>query len=132
MSELTVTKKFHVRRQAKGRKQIAAGGPPTSPADGVPRVSRLLALAIRFDELVRNGEVADFAELARLGHVTRARLTQITNLLNLAPDIQDEILHLSRVKQGRQSISERDLRPIAAVADWEIQRAMWARARFPQ
>jgi len=44
----------------------------------------LLALAIRLDQLIRDGVVADQAELARLGHVSRARLTQIMNLLYLA------------------------------------------------
>lgn len=39
---------------------------------------------IRFEKLFRDGDVADYAELARLGHVTRARLTQIMNLLALA------------------------------------------------
>src|SRR3712207_3152134 len=33
-------------------------------------------------------------KVARLGHVTRARVTQIMNLLNLAPDIQEAILFL--------------------------------------
>ncbi len=44
-----------------------------------------MALAIRFDGLMRQGVVKDQAELARLGHVSRARLTQIMNLLCLAP-----------------------------------------------
>ena len=43
----------------------------------VPRVSRLLALALRLDRLVRVGEIADYATLARLGHVSRARVSQI-------------------------------------------------------
>src|SRR5262245_57819311 len=63
-------------------------------AGRVPRVSRLMALAIRIDGLIRSGVVTDQAELARLGLVTRARLTQIMNLLCLAPDIQDQILFL--------------------------------------
>jgi hypothetical protein len=70
--------------------------------------------------------VADQAELARLGHVTRARVTQIMNLLNLAPGIQEAILFLPRVEHGRDPISERDLRPIAAVADWRKQSSLWA------
>lgn len=72
--------------------------------------------------------MADQAELARLGHVTRARLTQIMNLLNLAPDIQEAILHLPRVERGRDPITERQLRPIAAVVDWERQRRMGGKA----
>ena len=87
-----------------------------------------MALAIRFDGLIRDGVVADQAELARLGHVTRARLTQIMNLLHLAPDIQEELLFLPRVERGRDPIQERQLRPIAAVPDWRKQRGMWKEA----
>ena len=93
----------------------------------IPRVSRLMALAIRFDGLVRGGEVRDYADLARLGYVTRARITQIMNLLNLAPDIQEGILFLPRTVKGRDLIRERDLRPIAAVPHWHRQRKMWAK-----
>ena len=91
----------------------------------VPRISRLMALAIRFDGLVRRGEVRDYADLARLGYVTRARITQIMNLLNLAPDIQEALLFLPRTLQGRDPIREKDIRPIAGVPHWSRQRAMW-------
>ena len=92
----------------------------------VPRISRLMALAIRFDGLIQRGEVQDYADLARLGYVTRARITQIMNLLNLAPDIQEALLFLPRTLQGRDAISERDIRPIARVPYWNRQRALWA------
>jgi hypothetical protein len=92
----------------------------------VPRLSRLMALAIRFDRLVRQGEVADYADLARLGHVTRARVTQIMNLLLLAPDIQEEILFLPRTHGGFDPIPERRVRAITSVPDWRKQRRMWA------
>ena len=91
----------------------------------VPHVSKMMALAIRFDELVRSREVQDYADLARLGYVTRARITQIMNLLNLAPDIQEKILFLPRTMKGRDPIREKDLRPIAAVVHWSRQRKMW-------
>jgi hypothetical protein len=84
-----------------------------------------MALAIKFDGIVRRGEVRDYADLARLGYVTRARITQIMNLLNLAPDIQEEILFLPRTVKGRDPIRERDVRPIAAVPHWNRQRKMW-------
>lgn len=84
-----------------------------------------MALAIRFDRLIRDGVVADQAELARLGHVTRARMTQIMNLLNLAPDIQEELLFLGPVIQGRDLAWERRIRPIASLPDWQLQRQMW-------
>jgi hypothetical protein len=90
-------------------------------------VAKLMALAIRFDQLIRDGVVADQAELARLGHVTRARLTQIMNLLNVAPDIQEQILFLPATERGSDAVAERDLRPIAAISSWKRQRAMWRR-----
>jgi hypothetical protein len=86
-----------------------------------------MALAIRFDRLVCSGKVKDYAQLARLGHVTRARVTQIMNLLNLAPDIQEKILFLPRVNGGRDSIILRALQPIAGQPDWQQQRKMWPR-----
>jgi len=45
------------------------------------------------------------AGMARLSGVTQARPTQIMNLLNLAPDIQEEILFLPRVGGQRDAIA---------------------------
>ena len=83
-----------------------------------------MALAIRFDGLISKGAVHDHADLARRGHVTRARATQIMNLLNLAPDIQEKILMLSRAASGTDSLSERC---VAAEADWRRQLSLWAK-----
>jgi hypothetical protein len=69
--------------------------------------------------------VKDYAELARLGHVTRARITQVMNLLLLAPDIQEELLFLPKVETGRDPLVLRDLLPVAASPDWEKQRQKW-------
>ncbi len=88
-----------------------------------------MALAIRFERLLADGSVTDQAELARLGHVTRARVTQIMNLLHLAPDIQEALLSLEPVSEGRDPITERDLRPIASQIEWAEQRVMWTQAR---
>jgi hypothetical protein len=88
-----------------------------------------MALAIRFDRLIKSGEVTDQADLARLGQVSRARVTQIMNLLLLAPEIQEEILFLPRTIQGRDPVRERMIRPIASVLDWRGQREMWEQVR---
>jgi len=40
-------------------------------------------------------------EIARLGHLSRVRVTQIMNLLLLAPDIHEAILFLPRTQRGR-------------------------------
>ena len=125
MSNLTVTKKVHFRRGQRSRKTMGEGESKDVPKGRVPRVARLMALAIRLEQLISDGVVTDQAELARIGHVSRARLTQIMNLLCLAPDIQEEILFLPHVDTGRELVTERDLRPIAAEADWRKQRRMW-------
>jgi len=122
---LTVSGAFHVAQRGR-RKELASGPRPAVPKGRVPRVSRLMALAIRFEGLVRGGEVADYAELARLGHVTRARVSQIMNLLHLAPDIQEALLFLPPVERGRDGIILCDLQPIAMTADWRKQWRMWA------
>lgn len=125
MSGPVLKAKLHFGRREKGRREVKDGEHPVATGRGVPRVAKLMALAIKFDSLIRDGVVADQAELARLGHVTRARVTQITGLLSLAPDIQEAILWLPAVESGRDAVTERDLRPIAGEADWERQRGMW-------
>ena len=89
-----------------------------------------MALAIRFDDLLRHGEVKDYAELARLGHVTRARVTQIMNLLNLAPEIKEAILFLPPVEAGRDPMKEWQVRPVAAEVAWARQRRRWLASSF--
>ena len=126
----TITKPIHFAR--KGHRKAAVAGPPPEPqptdtGGRVPRVSKLMALAIRFDQLLRDGVVADQSELARLAHVTQPRMTQIMNLLHLAPDIQEELLHLPRVKKGRDPITERDIRCVASCSRWSTQRDAWRR-----
>ena len=98
----------------------------------VPRVTRLMALAIRFEELIQSGEIADYAELARLAHVTRARITQIMNLRLLAPDIQEAVLALPAVEGGRDPIQMRQMQSIALIPDWRKQRREWERKIVPR
>lgn len=121
---ISVKSKVHFGRGRESRKELRQGPKPEAPPGRVPRVARLMALAIRFEQMVRDGVVADYAELARLGHVTRARITQIMNLLNLAPDIQEKILLLPEVERGRDPVTERELRIIVGEPDWKKQRRM--------
>jgi len=126
MRGLTVTKHVHFRCGRGTRKVMAQGPAPKKPCPGrAPRVSRLMALAIHMQDLVDKGEAADYAELARLAHVTRARITQIMTLILLAPDIQEEILLLARTDGRRAPIRELLVRPIAALPDWRKQRRLW-------
>jgi hypothetical protein len=95
------------------------------PAGRVPRVARLMALALRLDELVRTGQVASYSALASLGHVSRARICQILNLIQLAPDLQEALLFLPPTQRGRDPIILADLMPIATALDWRKQRRLW-------
>ncbi len=124
---MTVTRQVHFKHGNGSRKVLKEGeAPKPQPVPGsIPRVSRLMALAIYMQALVDKGEAVDYADLARLAHVTRARITQIMNLLHLAPDIQEDLLHLPPGNGGRDALRERMMRPIAAVPDWRKQRQMW-------
>jgi hypothetical protein len=110
----------HPRR---GRGKRLAIPPETSR---VPRVARLMALAIRMEDLIRAGGIADYSELAQLGRVSRARITQIMNLLVLAPDIQEQILFLCITSRGSDPVRLAELQPIARALNWDQQRRLWA------
>jgi hypothetical protein len=90
-----------------------------------PRIARILALAHKLDALVRSGAVAGYIELARLGHVAPARVTQITVLLHLAPAIQEYLLFLSTA--DARLVCELELRKIAREPRWDRQRELFDR-----
>ena len=129
---LTIELPVHFQRVGHGsRKALCAGAEaPALPPGRVPRVSRLMGLALRLDALVRSGQIRSYRELAALGHVTRARISQILNLIHLAPDIQEALLFLPPTVRGRDAIILADLLPIAATLDWRKQRRLW-RQRQP-
>jgi hypothetical protein len=96
--------------------------PISTPAGPrVPRIARLLALALRFEGLIREGAVPDYAALAHAGHVSRARMSQIVKLLGLAPDLQERILFLPE----NSRLNERNLREIVRQVDWSEQRRLF-------
>ena len=126
---LTIELPVHFQRRGRGsRKELCPGvsmAAGSLPPGRVPRVARLMALALRCDGLIREGQVASYTELASLGHVTRARVCQIMNLLGLAPDLQEALLFLPRTQRGRDPILLADLQPIATTLDWRKQRRLW-------
>jgi hypothetical protein len=128
MTTLTVEFDLHFARGRHRRTAaVEAKKPVKAPSPGrVLRVARLLALAIKLENQIRRGELRDFAEVARVGHVSRARITQIMGLLNLAPDIQEAILLAPLVVRGRDPLCEQHLRRLAAQDDWRRQRRSWA------
>ena len=128
MSGPTITKQVHLALLNRGRLEIREGPrpvPDVTDEGRIPRITRLMALAIKIDGLIAAGAITSQADAARLGHVSRARMTQIMNLLLLAPDIQEQILNLPRVKRGHDPINETHLRPLVSEIDWLAQRQMW-------
>jgi hypothetical protein len=119
----------HFRRRGRGAPKELHTNQDTEEAAPQPvrlaRVARLMALALRFEMLLRDGAVANCAELALLGHVSCARISQILNLLHLAPDLQEDLLFLTRKSRGRDPIHLARLQPIAAQSDWARQRRLW-------
>lgn len=125
--ETQVGATFHKKRVGKHIAMVE-GPPPTvpeRPKGRLPRITRYMALAIYYEDLIRKGHVHDYAEIAALGHVTRARVTQIMNLRLLTPEIQEELLTLDRVIDGRDSQSLRQVQSIALESDWKSQRKQW-------
>jgi hypothetical protein len=131
--EQQVDSLLHKKRD--GKRIVLADGkapqPKRPPIGRLPRITRYMALAIYYEDLIRKGHVHDYAEIATLGHVTRARVTQIMNLRLLAPDIQEELITLDRVIKGRDALSLRQFQTIALDNDWRSQRKQWkAMAEF--
>jgi hypothetical protein len=126
---ITVKRKVQFTREAHGRRRVAPATTEPKPVEPgrVPRISRLMAVAIRLERMLQTGEVSGIQELARLGHVTQPRMSQILALTLLAPDIQEELLFLPRVTANKSAIHEKMLRPISAEIDWVRQREMWGK-----
>lgn len=126
MSARVETISFRTRRQKNDERRARreAGLRQTHPA----RVARLLAQAHDIEARVEAGEFRDYADVARHHGLTRARLTQVMNLLLLAPDIQADVLAL-RFPPGREPITERHLRQVLKSPVWAEQRAVWQRLR---
>ena len=118
---MSATVKYAFRESRAGAgapKRLQASSAATTP-ERVHRVARLLALAHKFQRMLDSGEVTSMAELARLGRVSRARITQIMDLLMLAPAIQEELL------LGDVAVPVRDLLRVLRHVEWAEQRAMW-------
>lgn len=127
---LTVLCPISLKKGRTGRTKLAPKRPvPALEPGNLPRITRLMALAIKLDADLEAGRLKDLADIARLSGITRARATQIMNLLLLAPDIQEEILFFPRTVEGRAPVTERNLRELAQLP-WLEQRTRWTAMKF--
>ena len=98
---------------------------PIVPSSARPlRVAQMLACAHQMEAMITRGEIRDRTELAVRFGFSRARITQLLDLLLLAPDLQEAIL-FGESTRGRDSIHEHSLRRIAREASWRAQRGLW-------
>ena len=112
----------------KSRSVTLAETPPPAKPEPVRRpakVAQQLALAHHLQAAIDRGAIADRADVARKLGLTRARVTQLLDLLLLAPDLQAAVLALEAV-DGAEPMAERALRAVAHAGTWAEQRAAWA------
>lgn len=123
---LTAKHKLDFKSGKRTAKTIVEAGtkPEQIMPSRLPRITKMMALAIRLDHLIKSGQVTDQAELARVGHVSRARLTQIMDLNLLAPDIQECLLFLPESSRYHR-VNEQETRSIVKCLDWNTQRRIW-------
>ncbi|MFH1845301.1 MAG: hypothetical protein ABIF77_19125 [bacterium] len=105
MSELTVVRKVQFDLEEKGRKRLRVreADPVVVEGERIPRKTQLLAIALRFDEMIIRGEVGTYAEIACLCGVSRARVSQIMGLVEMSKDDQNTILLASSSLPSRGS-----------------------------
>lgn len=118
----------HFQNGYRGRRHLRKGASSKKPErlnEDLPRLTRLLALAHRWNNLIEDGAVANYAEIAKLMGLSRARVTQIMDLLYLAPEIQEEILLLCEGRSRR--VPERAIRSITGLPIWKEQCDVWSK-----
>ncbi len=127
MSDGTITIRYSLPTKAPKKPGAGQG----SRSGHIPRIARLVALAHKFQRMLDEGTVESMADLARLGRVTPARITQIMDLLLLAPDIQEALLFLPSVWRGHDPIHLRELRYVCQAPVWAEQRKRWDELAVP-
>ena len=80
-----------------------------------------LVLAYQIQRLLDQGKIKNLSEAATWLNICNARISQILNLLCLAPEIQNEILQDGCLGK----VTEYHIRWIAMEADWKKQAKMW-------
>jgi hypothetical protein len=120
-----VTGKLHRVRKGHTKRFVEALPLATAPVRRPARLAIMLALAHKIQQAIDRGIVRNRAEVARRLGLTRARLTQLLDLIWLAPEIQEQILFAESV-DGQEPTTERALRAVAHAGTWSGQRAIAA------
>jgi len=123
---MTLKIQAHFVAGKRGRQLLRFGPkPPESIAAPPSRLAKLMALAIKYDEFLKRGDIRDYAALARTHSVDPGVITRVMNLRLLAPEIQEAILALAAAPNGKNELHLKHVLPIARIADWKEQRRGW-------
>ena len=120
---------LEIQFQLRAKSRVTSDESARPSAGRLPQITRVLALAIHLDHLIRQGDARDYADIGRLSCLCRERVSQIMRLNYLAPDLQVELLYLPPTPTGRYPISETAVRKIASLLSWTDQRKQWERLR---
>lgn len=89
---------------------------PTPHSEHPTKAAQALAMGYRYRKAVEQGEVRDFASLARKLKVSRAWVSMRVELTFLAPPIQQQML-----RANRREFSIQSLVALARLKTWEEQ-----------
>ncbi len=119
----SIKMKVHFVAGQRGHRVLRKGKQPKhSKSTRLPRITRLMALALRYEGLLEQGLVRNHQELADLAGVERSQISTILRFRLLAPDIQEWLLNLPETEKGKDPVGMIELRSIAATPSWEKQR----------
>ena len=102
--------------------------PPPGPARRPALVAQMLAFAHRVEAEIAEGLLPDRSAASRHYGISTGRISQIMNLLQLSPDIQEAVLWLEAV-DGREPMTGQALEELAVIEAWSEQRKGWHRLR---
>jgi len=91
----------------------------------VPTVSRMMALAIFYERLIRNGKIKSVSEIGRLEGVSQQRVSQVMSLLWLSPKLQDRLLFLPKQTAPNQFVTAEKAIQIGKEIDFERQELLY-------
>lgn len=121
----SITMDIHFEPGTCGHRIIRKGKRPKhAKPTRLPRITRLMALSIKYEHLALKGLVKNHDELADLAGVDRSLVSRIIRLRLLAPEIQEWLLNLPEQEPGNDPLDWTELRPLARIISWEEQRRM--------
>lgn len=91
----------------------------------VPTVSRMMALAIFYEKLIKDGKIKSVSDIGRLENIAQQRVSQVMSLLLLSPKLQEKLLTLPRQYGYSCRISTEQAINIAREIDFERQKELF-------